>query len=41
MEKKYKTIFINPIALKDHFVIYYLVVLSRAYKMYRTDSKEQ
>lgn len=34
MEKKYRTIFINPISLKNNFVVNLLVVLSRAYKQY-------
>lgn len=34
MEKKYRTIFINPIDLKDNFIVYFLVTLARAYKMY-------
>ncbi len=35
MEKRYRTIFINPIALKNNFIVYFLVVLSRAYKKYK------
>lgn len=39
MQKKYRTIFINPIELKDNFLIYFLVILARAYKMYEQQKK--
>jgi hypothetical protein len=40
MERKYKTIFVNPISLKNNFLINLLVVLSRSYKKYREPTQK-
>lgn len=41
MEKKYRTIFVNPIEMKDQFIVHLLIVISRSYNLVNDGAKKK